>query len=89
MTLLMPTLTPTIINDTGHAVTLDGCTVDPASLSRGEIVSDVEVGKSAKSCHVSFSDGARPDGCLYLPAGLTNDSVLRLSGYTPTKRVCR
>lgn len=88
MTLLLPTVTPTIVNDTGNAATLDGCTTDPATLRAGQTVSDLEVSKRAKSCELSFPDAARPYGCLYLPAHPTNDSVLRLSDYTPTKRDC-
>jgi hypothetical protein len=85
MNVLLPTLTPTIVNDTGNVATLDGCTTDPATLRAGQTVSDLEVSKGAKSCELSFPDAARPYGCLYLPAHLTNDSVLRLSDYTPTK----
>lgn len=86
--LLMPTEEVTFANDTGNSVTLDGCTSDPASLSTNYRLVQLEIARDSQSCGVSFPESNRPYGCLYLPRHLTKESVIRISGYTPTRSDC-
>lgn len=88
LNVLDPTTHPTWVNDTGNAVTISGCTNDPASFNPGARSSGPFVSTTARSCYVSFNYGDKPSGCLMLPRHVDGHTVIRLSDYAPTHNDC-
>jgi hypothetical protein len=88
LNVIAPTAHPTWINDTGQSVTISGCTDDPAFFQADELSSGPFVSVHARSCYVYLDYRERPSGCLWLPAHLSDTTVIRLSTYVPVESNC-
>lgn len=83
-----PTVHPTWVNDTGRALTIDGCTDDPASLQADERTSGPFVSAHDRSCSITLDDQQPASECLQLPEHLSDRTVLRIIEHLFAGRSC-